>query len=417
VLVMVILCFFGILAGSQALVHASSGLSSRALDLRRQRLSLDRALGVALGEGLLSVREGAVQGEAPFPGPAIIERLDELARGGCKSRLVETPSSLERVLWLPVRHQGALTTPSEELLACASPDLRALLSGRVEEHPKTVFRILSEHPDSPAGPLSWVTTWRAHGVSVPLSRLPLRLYDLPEEIGDEYEVLTPPSGFAAMGLVASREPFSRVGLQDEPGTQYYHFRRRASEASAYRRLFSQACVDGLAAAAGPGGIADLALPDDHQPAFAGLKRTPAGGTLDLATIGEREVCIVHSSSGGLTLKVNDSGGGERSPLVLLVMGAPEALMALEVGTIKRPLLLIALSCRLQLLPGSELAAAFFLGPDCEFLAENASIGHLSLHAGAPVEITGKVIGHETLPLSLEQLCPRAYHVAMERVSE
>jgi hypothetical protein len=423
VLVMVMLCFFGILAGMQALLHASAGLSSRALDLRRQRLALVLRAEHALSEALLGLQESEAGAGLVNPRDAVEMRLAELGGNDGLVRLDRSPALVSLQPLLPGPSSLPLLEPGSGLLAAANPELRDCLEGRVAESPAGVFGFRCRQ-SLPSGPSEFSFSREAVWVGVPLSNQALCAYDMPDEIGQTLELASLSSGLKLMGLVSSRDAAACPELGVRKAAQLYHFRHRASTALAYQRLFSQASVDMLSAAAGPAHMLDLGRTAGDSPRMEGLGRRGDGVSLDIGLAGtcewgglseEGNVFVVFSSAPDRILRLTDSTGASgRPPLVVLAVGTAAQPLDLELDGIARPLLLVALSCRVRIKEGATLCSALFLSPGCTLSAPAASVAHLSVHAGiAGLDVAGLDSGVD-MPASLEALCPRVQHVSLQR---
>jgi hypothetical protein len=383
---MLIVAFFGVLGGLQSLTMISLCGNSRGLDTGVERLLLERQLQVAVEETILQQWER--RHETPPPFREVLS--GNLERLSCPGVVLTPELSPEAPQFLPDFLEGgaslSFAPPTEALLARCGPELRALCGVLVAEDPGRKLAVQAEGmPWAVSSSESLKVEYSVF--RVPLSALGDLAYDLPDELGKSV------AGSASLsvtgGLARERDPARREDLTG-PGTGLpFHFRRRASLAASYARLFSKDSVESLARLAGPCLMHRLDLPERDTAQCVGLSRTPDGGSLDLAVAGQGgfggrtstgSLLVVASAKPGQLLRLYDSGSLVSSPLVVLVVGTGS--LRLQLASCQRPVLLIASKVEL-LSEGGAWAGGLILGPGCRVLPGSGrlELSHFSHHAG------------------------------------
>lgn len=419
-LVVVLLAFFGLVAGLQVLLHASVGVSSRALEFRRQQLLLDRLCEQAAREAVLSQTDVPARTEAfadSLAGKLAALGLQEAVVLSCPSELPTPPS-------FPFAEATAepLVEPSQGLLTLAGPELRYLAGGRVAEYRLSGFEFQVRRPVL-GGEAQHKVSLEARLLSVPLARQGRVAYDLPSEIA-----ASSLSGTAApsdsLGLSPGRDGAAGAGLRARADAMPNHFRHKGSLSAAYQRLFSQSFIERVASLAGPTRFLDLDAAPAEAPVLDGLTRTAQGAVFDLGLAGHGSWNGVEDSgncflfterTAGRVLALVDSvGRSDQAPLVLVVLGETPGGLVLELGNVSRPVVLVAFNATLRASAGTFFDGAVFLAPSCTLppLGGRLDLAHLSYWGGAESVDWRSV--HASLPLSfsLEELSPRATFVAV-----
>lgn len=424
-LVMALLAFFGLVAGLQVLLHASAGVSSRALEFRRQRLLLDRLLEQAAREAVLARAEPSAALDASLP-DTLMEKLGSL---GLQTAVVEScPSELPSLPQYPVLEGmfEPLAAPSPEFLALAGPELRFLVGDRLGEYRLDDFEFEARRPVL-GGTVLHRLSLEARLATVPLARQGRVAYDLPSEIAAE----TPPADAStsdSLGLVPSRDDAACVSLHSRSDALPNFFRHRACLAAAYQRLFSQAFVDRTALLASPTRFLDMDAEASSAPVLEGLTRTEEGVTFDLGVAGrgswngmaeEGSVFLFVSKTKGRVLSLVDSQArADLGPLVVVALGGEPGGLLLDLGNVARPVLLVAFNATVRASEGTVFRGAVFLSPTCGLSTSGGRLDlpHLSYWGGSGAVDWASVHASLPVPYSLEEISPRAIYAAVGRAA-
>jgi hypothetical protein len=428
VLVLAILGLFGTLGVLQVLIHASAGITSRAFEHRRQRMTVSLRAQRALGEALLSFNETGTDGSDTFEA-VLFGKLAELDTGCAKVLVKDCPAVIPAPAMFSdlAKEPEPLEEPSAELLAMASPDLRGMMGARVAEYSAGRSRFTCEAPVM-GRPLRYSLAFDGRLVAVPLTAVAKVAYELPCEIGTTPEGLGAAQVCGSLGLVAARDAAGVASMQSATDALPYHFRRKASVAGAYQYLFSQAYVDRMALYAGPAHILDLDQADSDVPQLDGFSRTAGESVLDLGLAGRGRwgpidsvgpVLMVMSGNPGAVLKVMDSvGASTGQPMLLVLMGTLETPFVVELSSVSRPVILIGFNLRLSASASVIWNGALFLDPRCELSAAPGGIhaAHFSYAAGGTNVHETSVVADLPLDPGLEQIGPRVVHVAVAQAA-
>ncbi len=427
VLVLAILGLFGALGALQVLIHASAGLSSRALEHRRQRLTITLRAQRVLGEALLSLREvGSNRTDALEP--VVAEKIAELDTGHAKLLVESCPAVIPMPVAFPNLNQefDPLLAPSAQMLGLASPELRGLMGSRVAEYAagRTIFTC--ETPVM-GRTLRISLAFEGHLIAVPLTRVAKMAYELPGELGALPEADASVQVSGSLGLVPSRDAASIGSTQAVSDALPYHFRRKASIAAAYEYLFSQSSVERLALYAGPAHILDLDQEPTDIPRLDGYSRTAEVVELDLGVMGRgrwgsidcvKPVVMVSSGKEGIVLKLRDSAPAvQRQPMVLVLMGTAKTPFLVEISSVSRPVILLGFNLLLRATAETNWSGALFLDPRCSLSVGQGvvHVAHFSYAAGATQVAASSVVADLPLNSALEQMAPRVIHAAVAPV--
>jgi hypothetical protein len=426
------LSLFVIFSGMHVLLLISVGTTSRAYDHYRQGATEQTRLQRAVNEAVLAQCEIAVApaGTATPRAPAaeLARQLANLNTGGATIVAQAQPATLPVPIMFPsgLGPPDALGAPSNDLQLAASPELLKLLGSRVAEYGALTYEFASTRTV-----LDQVRTYRsqvtARVVAVPLTRFAIAAYDLPGELGATGAGAAGlPASAQPAGLVPGRDPAFVPDLQAQAGTLPYHYRRRASLASAYQYVFSQQYIDRAAEYAGVTHFCDLDAAAGSTAQLDGMTRVAGGAQWDLGLAGggkyttitqTKEVAVVFTRLAGRTLTLYDSVGDPNSfPLLLVLAGPSDASvgpLTVDIAAVTRPVLIIGYNLRVMAEPNASLRGALLLDPASALPATGNSlnVAHLSYWAGTSTVAATAVTTGMTLPAGVEAMAPRVVYVA------
>jgi len=263
-------------------------------------------------------------------------------------------------------------------------------------------------------------------VSVPVSRFGLMPYDLPDEIGSPSvsgTAVTPAADMplGPQGLVPSRDSASIPSLSTgskRPG----HYRYAAALSETYQYIFSKSYLQNAADYAGATHFIQIGA-GPANPSLAGGAEVGQTYTLDVGAFGEgtlgpkvatKDLAVIYATSAGCSLILTDSGSST-SPMLLVVAGPVDRAIGpirLQLpNAIQRPIVLVCYHAQVEASPDSRVNGAILLDRDCVVppAIGPLSVGHVSYWAGSSILANTFKVG--SMPLSAENLMPRAVYVA------
>lgn len=419
-----------IILGSMLMLHTSAvltiGGTSRALEIARQ----NAATAVRLER---TTREAAqaIFGQSPtLAEKGFQEELRSLVESAPLG-LVEL-NSMEMVGAAVVPRgfpdaagtPASLNPPSDNLELLCTPELLAYAGPRVAESEsfEVHYRFTRTAVRSPQ---TYSLGVKCRLVAVPISRFGIMPYDLPDEIGRP--VLTGTVSVAVAGevpaprgLVPGRDPANVPDLttsSKRPG----HYRYAAALSETYQYIFSKTYLQSATDYAGATHFVQIGA-GTANPLLAGGSEAGKTYTLDVGGFGEgalgtrvasKDLAVFYAGSGGCTLVLTDSGGST-SPMLLVIAGpASSAVGPLTVqlpSSLQRPIVLVCYNAQVNAPPNCQVNGALVLDRDCAVSGNGPiTVGHVSYWAGS--NMPSDTFHHGPMPLSAENLMPRAVYVA------
>ncbi len=398
-----LLVFFGVLAGMQTLIVVQADLCTRGLAIEHQNEVLRQRARLALQEGLQASLEA--RDLAHFP-ERVARVLTALGRDGGTVQLEGLEAGALAVNWLPMLDAVPVPlTPAPASLQGLHPGLGIREGTLVSPGPERTVRVVVTGPG--AGALPGVRTFQLGSVGVPLCATSVCFYELPTELGLQVEG-RPSRG---QGLAdGCEDPAGQQLLA--PRTRPYHYRVKASLAHAYASLFSHSGVGMLRSAAGHEGFALLEAGELRRSGL-GTALAVAGGEahLDLSGASLPRVLLVSASDDSLSLSLGEAvAGAQMSPLVLLVLGSGTAPLRLVLGDCARPVLVLAVNVSVEAAAGTRWSGGLILASSSRLsnAVTELHLSHFSCHA-AQSPRTGVVRADMAQPASLAALYPRVHY--------
>ncbi|HEU5081388.1 MAG TPA: hypothetical protein VFT72_19405 [Opitutaceae bacterium] len=322
---------------------------------------------------------------------------------------------------------SALSGPSKALWLSSGPRVRQYLGAAVAESDAWVIRFEFSRSEAERV-LKYDAEVECRFAFVPLTRFPVCLYDLPEEIGEGSDHPTwpariSPDALAPRGLVSSRDP-AAIADTSANETRSAEFRNAAALAEAYQYLFSSKYLQSLADYAGTTHFVQIGSAAANPTLIGG---TEAGKvySLDVGSFGEgryatrtvvKNAAVIVGATNGCSVVLNDTdpGSGAAGPVLIALVGpardTEDPLRVVISSALRRPIVLICYHCRLEGVGVPSVNGAVFCDPVCsvDSTTERIVVGHLSCSGSAATIADHFEISN--MPAAAALLAPRVVHV-------
>ena len=409
VALLLVLVFFGVLAGMQTLLVVQASLSTRALAVghvreeyrHRTKLALREAAQAALEAGepaSFAARAGALLGELGCAAGAV-EFMEMPTLQAARNRLpmleVIPPRLAEAGAEMPVDMAFLGLSTHQKVEGFEATQCRVRFHG---------LSAMGSQEDS---------LWELRCVGVPLGSQAFCLYELPSEIG---QVANLESALGAgLGFKSRNTLLGSMDLKAAEALPY-HFRPRVSLAQAYSALFSNGTLTRLLAAAGPEGF--VSLQQGQTVGGAGcLEKQGSKVTMNLSASGIPRVQVVAAQDAALELQLKEEvPGANMEPLVLLVVGQSASPLRVRLGRSVRPVIFVGIHVILTTEEAVAWAGGVLLAPGSrvEESVRGLHVSHFSCHlASAPV--AGAVLADLPPSEELLPLYPRTYYAGVREL--
>lgn len=429
-IVVLTLFVFSIVAASHALFVVHVGQQSSAWDSYRQGSTEGARFERVVDEVMLDQRgirfipTGTAIPSLPDDLAATISRLNA---GGADLSTLSVPTLESPVMYPSLTSNVTLvgTIPSS-IFASFTPDLQMMAGSRAAVSNEMEFRFRSQR-EVLGHSYNYDYSVKTRLISVPISRFGICAYEYPSEIGQSVTQLPAQSPIPSnpLGLAAGRDPASLSSLDSATTSLPYHFRSRATLASAYQYVFSQKYLNKLSVYAGTTHYYAIDVPADDTANLTGMSRVVGGASLDVGVAGRgrrglsdemSSMFVIFTNTAGQTLYLSDSvGSTATAPLFILVCGPANRLLGrltVNLQGIARPVVIMGANVSITAAANANVNGALLLDPDSQLPSSTGPlyVPHLSYKAGSSLVYASSVVVTGTMPVAAEQLLPRVIYL-------